>query len=218
MFPETLIPVDPSIPLQFFLAAGVALAAAAPIGAISILTIHRAMSIGFWRAFWPTLGAVTANGTFGVIAALGSEYLTSTIMVSKFWFKLIGSIILVAMGWRLYTRHRTDMQDSKQDFGPLQLGLLNFTLVLSNPLTLGFYLAAFALLGLRSEHLFASQSFTTGGGIVFGALVWFTFICLAAGRFHQKVSDVLLGRIRVGVGILFIIMGLVSAASILMAE
>jgi threonine/homoserine/homoserine lactone efflux protein len=110
------------------------------------------------------------------------------------------------------------MQDSKQDFGPLQLGLLNFTLVLSNPLTLGFYLAAFALLGLRSEHLFASQSFTMGGGIVFGALVWFTFICLAAGRFHQKVSDVLLGHIRVGVGILFIIMGLVSAASILMAE
>jgi threonine/homoserine/homoserine lactone efflux protein len=93
MFPETLIPVDPSIPLQFFLAAGVALAAAAPIGAISILTIHRAMSIGFWRAFWPTLGAVTANGIFGVIAALGSGYLTSTIMGSKFWFKLIGSVI-----------------------------------------------------------------------------------------------------------------------------
>ncbi len=216
MFPETLIPSDPSGPLQFFLAAGVALAAAAPIGAISILTIQRAMSIGFWRAFWPTLGAVTANGIFGVMAALGSGYLTSTIMGSTFWLRLIGSVILVVMGLRLYTHHRTSVQDSREDFGPLQLGLINFTLVLSNPLTLGFYLTAFALLGLRSAHLFTSQSFTMGGGIVFGALVWFTFICIAAGRFHQKVSDVLLGRIRVGVGILFIILGLVSAVSILM--
>ena len=53
MFPETLIPGNLSIALQFFLAVGVALAAKLPLGAISILTIQRAMSLGFWRAFRP---------------------------------------------------------------------------------------------------------------------------------------------------------------------
>jgi threonine/homoserine/homoserine lactone efflux protein len=215
MFPETLIPGDPSVPLQFFLAAGVALAAAAPIGAISILTIQRAMFLGFWRAFWPTLGAVTANGIFGVIAALGTGYLTTAIMGGRFWLRLMGSVILVAMGLKLLTHHKVDRPVADESFGPLQLGLLNFTLVLSNPLTLGFYLAAFAVLGLKSSHLFAGESFTMGGGIVFGALLWFSFICIAAGRFHMKVGDVLMGRTRKGVGILFITLGVVSAVSVL---
>lgn len=217
MLPETLFSGALSGQLQFFLSAGVALAAAAPIGPISILTIQRAMSLGFWRAFWPTLGAVAANGIFGVIAALGTGYLTSTIMGGKFWLRLIGSIILVVMGLKLYTHYRMDRTVPKESFGPLQLGLLNFTLVLSNPLTLAFYLTAFTLLGLKSAHLFASQSFAMGAGIVFGALIWFSFICIAAGRFYLKIGDVLLRRVRTGVGVLFIFLGLVSAVSVLMA-
>jgi threonine/homoserine/homoserine lactone efflux protein len=218
MFPETLLSGVHSGPLQFFLSAAVALAAAAPIGPISILTIQRALSLGFWRAFWPTLGAVAANGIFGVIAALGTGYLTSIIMGGKFWLRLIGSIILIVMGLRLYMHHRVDRLNPKESFGPLQLAFLNFTLVLSNPLTLGFYLAAFALLGLKSGHLFAPQSFTMGAGIIFGALVWFTFICIMAGRLHLKVGDVLLYRVRTGVGVLFMLLGLVSAASVLMGK
>ena len=215
MFPESLIPADPSVLLQFFLAAGVALAAAAPIGAISILTIQRAISMGFWRAFLPTLGAVTGNGIFGVIAALGTGYLTTSIMGSKIWLRLIGSVILVVMGLRLSTHRKMDKPVADESFGPIQLGMLNFTLVLSNALTLGFYLAAFAVLGLKSAHLFAGESFIMGGGIVFGALIWFISICTAASRFHLKVGDALLGRVRTGVGVLFIILGLVSAVSAL---
>lgn len=216
MFPDTLLSGDQSIPLQFFLSAGVALAAAAPIGPISILTIQRAMSLGFWRAFWPTLGAMTANGIFGVIAALGSGYLTSAIMGGEFWLRLLGSIILIVMGLRLLTHHRTDGKKPKEGFGNFQLAFLNFTLVLSNPLTLGFYLAAFTMLGLKSPHIFAGQSFAMSSGIVFGALVWFSFICIAAGKFHLKLGDVFLHRIHRGVGILFVLLGLVSAASTLM--
>lgn len=215
MHPETLFSGVSSGPLQFLLSAAVALAAAAPIGPISILTIQRALSLGFWRAFWPTLGAVAANGIFGVIAALGTGYLTSTIMGGKFWLRLIGSIILIAMGLRLSSRHHIDRTAPQESFGPFHLTLLNFTLVLSNPLTLAFYLAAFTLLGLRSARLFALQSFTLGGGIVFGAMAWFTLICIMAGKFHLKIGDVLLNRIRTGVGVLFVILGLVSAVSVL---
>jgi len=216
MFPDTLLSGDQSIPLQFFLSAGVALAAAAPIGPISILTIQRAMSLGFWRAFLPTLGAVTANGIFGVLAALGSGYFTSAIMGGEFWLRLIGSSILIAMGIRLFKHQEKNEKTPREGFGNLQLTFLNFTLVLSNPLTLGFYLAAFTMLGLKSPHIFAGQSLAMGSGIVFGALVWFSFICIAAGKFHLKLGDVFLHRIRRGVGILFVLLGLVSATSTLM--
>jgi len=213
MLPATLIPGSPTVPVQFLLAAGVALAAAAPIGAVSILTIQRAMTLGFWRAFWPTLGAVAADGIFGVIAALGTGYLTTAIMGGSFWLRLIGSLILFVMGLTLCFGHKVDTPATVDDFGVLQLGLLNFTLVLSNPLTLGFYLAAFTVMGLRTEHLFAWQSLAMGGGILFGSLIWFSFLCMAAGRFHLKVGDILLGRIRRGVGALLIGLGILSAVA-----
>jgi len=215
MFPETLIPGNPSVVLQFFLAVGVALAAKLPLGAISILTIQRAMSLGFRRAYLPTLGAMIGNGIFGVIAALGSGYLSTSIIGSKLWLRLIGSIILVVIGTRLLTDRREDRPDIKESFGLLQLGLLKFTLVLSNPLTLGFYIAAFAVLGLESPGIFTGQSLVLGGGIIFGTIAWFLFICAAASRFHLKVSNTLLHRIRTGVGVLFLFLAIVSAASVL---
>jgi len=218
MLPETLLSGVPSGPLQFLLSAAVALAAAAPVGPISILTIQRALSLGFWRAFWPTLGAVAANGIFGVIAALGTGYLTSAIMGGRFWLRLIGSIILIGMGLRLYSHRHIDRTVPRESIGPFHLALLNFTLVLSNPLTLAFYLAAFTLLGLKSAGLFALQSFTMGGGIISGAMIWFALICILAGKFHLKIGDVLLNRVRTGVGVLFVILGLVSGVSVLLGR
>ncbi|MDF1535801.1 MAG: LysE family transporter [bacterium] len=218
MMPETISSGGPPGLLQFFLAAGVALAAAAPIGPISILTIQRAMSLGFWRAFGPTLGAVAGDGIFGVIAALGSGYLSAAVMGGRLWLRLIASVILIVMGLRLYTRYRMERTELKESFGPVQLGLLNFTLVLSNPLTLGFYLGAFAMLGLSSPRLFAWQSFVMVAGIVFGALVWFTLICAAAGKFRMKVGDGLLQRVRAGVGVLFVLLGLYTAVSVLLGR
>jgi threonine/homoserine/homoserine lactone efflux protein len=215
MFSQSLIPSDPSYFFQFILAAGVALAAAAPIGAISILTIQRAISLGFMPAFLPTLGAVMGNGIFGVIAALGSGYLSTSIIGSRVWLRLMGSVILMLIGARILTRRREDLQDRREVFGKLQLGLLKFTLVLSNPLTLGFYLAAFAMLGLESTRLLSARSFVLGGGIIFGAILWFVFICTAAAKFHLKVGDALLGRIRVGVGIILVLLGMFSAVSLL---
>jgi threonine/homoserine/homoserine lactone efflux protein len=213
MFPETLVPADPSVLLQFFLAVGVALVAKLPLGSISILTIQRAMSLGFRRAFLPTLGAMTGNTIFGVLAALGSGYLSTSIIGSRIWLRFVASVVLVFIGTRLLNDRKEDRPDTRESFGLLQLAFLKFTLVLTNPLTLGFYIAAFAALGLESPGVFAGQSFVLGGGILFGTITWFLFICAAASRFQHKASDLLLNRIRKGVGVLLIILGLVSVIS-----
>lgn len=212
MFPESLSSLELSGPIQYLLAAGVAVAAAAPLGPISILTIQRAMSMGFGRAFWPTIGAVAADGLFGFIAALGSGYLTEAIMGGRFWLRLAGSVILVAMGIRLSRHHMMARALPEDSFGIWQLGLLNFTLVLSNPLTLGFYLAAFAFMGLESKHMLSSQSLLLGAGIVTGSVAWFSCISLAAARLQLRLSEGFLGRVRAAVGFGFILLGFLSAA------
>jgi threonine/homoserine/homoserine lactone efflux protein len=201
----------------FFISAIVGFAAAVPLGPISILTIQRAMTLGFWRAFWPTVGAIAADGLFGVVAALGSGFISSIILGNSFWFKLLGSVILLAMGAKLLTLRPIDRTVPGEDFGLLQLITLNFTLVLSNPLTLAFFLAAFTFVGLDSGHHIVGQSLVVGAGVTFGTLIWFVLICGAAGIFHRKVGDLFLNRARAGVGGLFVIIAILSAASVLMA-
>jgi len=217
MFAENLLTGVQSGPPLFFISAVVGFAAAVPLGPISILTIQRAMSLGFWRAFWPTLGAVIADGIFGIIAALGSGYLTSAIMGGKFWLKMVGSMLLLAIGAKLLTLRSPEKTVPREDFRPVQLAALNFTLVLSNPLTLAFFLAAFTFLGLDSGRILLQQSLVIGAGVILGTLFWFVLICAIAGIFHRKVNDLFLQRVRVGVGGLFILMGVFSAVTVLFA-
>ena len=217
MFAQSLIPGPYPGSSLFLISVVIGFAAAFPLGPISILTIQRAMTSGFWRAFWPTLGAIVADGLFGVFAALGSGFLTSFILGNSFWFKLLGSVLLLAMGAKLLTLRPIDRTVPGEDFGPLQLTALNFTLVFSNPLTLAFFLAAFTFVGLDSGRHIFGQSLVVGAGITFGTLIWFVFICGAAGIFHRKVGDIFLNRARAGVGGLFVLIALLSAASVLMA-
>jgi len=192
-------------------------AAALPLGPISILTIQRAMTLGFWRAFWPTLGAIAADGLLGGIAALGTGIITSFVLGNSFWFKLFGSVLLLAMGAKMLTLKPIDRTIPGGDFGTLQLTALNFTLVLSNPLTLIFFMAAFTFVGFDPSRHILGQSLVVGAGVITGTLTWFVLLCSTAGILHRKVDDVFLNKARAGVGGLFVIIALLSAASTLMA-
>jgi threonine/homoserine/homoserine lactone efflux protein len=121
------------------------------------------------------------------------------------------------MGAKLLTLRPVDRTIPEEDFGPFQLAAAYFTLVLSNPLTLAFFMAAFTFMGFHSDFHIIGQSMVVGAGITFGTLVWFVLICGAAGVYHRKVGDVFLNRARAGVGGLFIIIALLSAAKVLMA-
>lgn len=217
MFAQDLLPGShPGLGL-FGISAAVGFAAALPIGPVSILTIQRAMSLGFWRAFWPTLGAVMAGGMFGTLAAFGSGYISSFVLGNGFWLKLTGCILMLAMGTKLLTLRPVDRTVPADDFGPLKLSLLNFTLVLTNPLTLAFFLAAFTLAGFDVGRHLLNQSMVVGAGAAFGTLIWFALICGVAAALHMRVGDAFLNRARTGVGGLFIAIAILSAASLLLA-
>jgi threonine/homoserine/homoserine lactone efflux protein len=175
------------------------------------------MTLGFWRAFWPTMGAIAADGLLGIVAALGSGFITAFVLGNSFWFKLFGSVLLLTIGAKMLTLRPIDRTVPDKDFGYLQLSALNFTLVLSNPLTLAFFMAAFTFLSFGTRGAVLVHSVVVGGGVAFGTMAWFVLICGLAGVFHKKVGDVFLNRTRAGVGGLFVVIALLSAASVLMA-
>jgi len=167
--------------------------------------------LGFRRAFLPTLGAMAGDATFGVLAALGSGYLSGSIVVRGNWLRLAAGIVLLFIGTRLLIQKETgDGRQTRESFGLGQLAFLKFTLVITNPLTLGFYIAAFAGLGLESPAVLATQSFVLAGGILAGALVWFVAVCALAGRFNRRIHEKTLKLVRKGVGVIILFLGVVS--------
>ena len=215
MFPRNLFLGDSSLALQFLMAMGVSLLAKLPLGSISILTIQRAVTLGFCRAFLPTLGAMMGNAIFGVLAALGSGYLSTRLMGGRIWFQPVAGAVLMFIGARLLTSGRRDGLKIGESFGLGQLGFLMFILVIANPLTLGFYIAAFAAMGFESPAVLSWQSFILGGGILVGTVVWFVSLCALAGRFHHKLNDSVLERIRKVVGIFILFLGVLSVSALL---
>jgi threonine/homoserine/homoserine lactone efflux protein len=201
----------------FFASAAVGFAAAVPLGPISILTVQRAMTLGFWRAFWPTLGAVGADGLLGVVAAVGSGFITAFILGNSFWFKLFGCMLLLAMGSKLLILRPMNRTVPEESFDSRHLTAMNFILVLSNPLTLAFFMAAFTFMGFNPGPPVLFQSLVVGAGVTFGTVIWFALICFAAGLLHRKVGDVFLNRVRAGVGGIFVVIAVLSAASVLVA-
>jgi threonine/homoserine/homoserine lactone efflux protein len=133
-------------PSLFLTSAAIGFAAALPLGPISILSMQRAMTLGFWRAFWPTIGAIAADGLIGIVAALGSGFITTFIIGNGSLLKLLGSGLLLAMGAKLLTLRPIDRTVPGKDFGFLQLATLNFTLV--KPPDSGFFPDSFNLNGV----------------------------------------------------------------------
>lgn len=210
---EGMLSGTPAGPLLFVMAAAVAFAAAVPAGPISIMAVERALGRGFKSSFGPSMGAVAGDALFGVAAALGAGYISSVFMTSRLWLKVAGGVLLILMGAVMLLKRAESRTTAGADFGAAQLTGLNFFLVLANPLTLAFYLAAFSFLGMESGRLLSWRTWTAAAGIAAGAIGWFALICAAAGTFHRKLEETILKRIRLGVGVLFIILGLISAIS-----
>ncbi|UCG38555.1 MAG: LysE family transporter [bacterium] len=217
MLDEHLISVGWAASSLLLTSAVIGFAAAVPLGPVGVLAIQRALSLGFWRAFLPTLGAVFADALLGAAAALGSGLLTSVITGSSFWLKMLGSALLLAVGAKMVVRRREERSVPRDGFGVWHLAALNFTLMLSNPLTLAFFLAAFAFLGVDPGRPVLTGSCVIGAGIALGTVLWFALICATAGIFHRKVGPAFLRRVQLTAGMLLLLVGLLSATSVLMA-
>jgi threonine/homoserine/homoserine lactone efflux protein len=73
---------------------------AAPIGPIGILCIQRTLANGRLAGFVSGLGAATADGLFGAVAAFGLTAISDILIGQQFWLRLSGGIFLLYIGIR----------------------------------------------------------------------------------------------------------------------
>jgi threonine/homoserine/homoserine lactone efflux protein len=68
---------------------------AAPVGPIGILCIRRSLTLGRMAGLLTGLGAATADGFYGCIAAFGLTFLSDLLVSQAFWLHVIGGYFFV---------------------------------------------------------------------------------------------------------------------------
>jgi threonine/homoserine/homoserine lactone efflux protein len=168
----------------------IGLSIAVPVGPIGILCIRRTLAQGRITGFLSGLGAATADAFYGAIAGFGITFLLNFLIGQQTWFRLIGGVLLCVLGLRIFVSKPAEGGDSFKESTPWSAYLSTFFLTLTNPMTILFFAAVFAGVGMggASNHYVSAAILILG--IFTGSALWWLilsgFMGLLKGIFNSK--------------------------------
>jgi threonine/homoserine/homoserine lactone efflux protein len=150
----------------------IGLSIAVPVGPIGVLCIRRTMTQGRMVGFLSGLGAATADGLYGAIAGFGLTVLVDFIIGKQIWLRLIGGGLLCILGARTFLSKPAEQGTSVEGSSLRNAYLSTFFLTLTNPMTILFFTAVFAGLGIGSTE----GDYVSAGilvlGVFTGSAMW----------------------------------------------
>lgn len=191
-------------------------AIAAPVGPIGVLCIQRSLRDGFRIGLMTGLGAAFADGTYGLVAALGLTAVSALLVKEKVVIRLIGGLFLLYLGVKtILTPTDAHAARVKPEHSSLHACLTTYFLTLTNPMTILSFIGIFAGLGVGSQHKDALNVLCLVGGITLGSAAW--WVLLSGGLAYclrQRISTRAMHVINALSGGIILLFGLVALGSL----
>jgi threonine/homoserine/homoserine lactone efflux protein len=173
----------------FFLkSVGIGMAVAAPVGPMSLLCIHRTLDHGRGAGLVFGAGVAAADLTYAAIAAFGVTAISSVLLAGTFWIKLVGSLLLVALGVRIVVAAPPADSRARSSDSGWRAFLTAYALTMANPPTILFFAGIFASVASIASM---SQSFIFSAGVFAGSMLWWAIltklVSKSAGLFRPPV-------------------------------
>lgn len=194
----------------------------APMGPIGMLVIQRTLCKGRWPAFFTGIGAALSDLIYCLLTGFCLSFVTDFIDVHRLAIQIVGSIVLAAFGYYLYTKNPTRALKAADvnagnywsDFGS------GFLLTFSNPLILFFIIGLFARFNFVLPE-FRYYHYILGYASIFGgALLWWWLITFFVNkvRAHFNVRSLwIFNRIIASLLTLMAVIGLYKGIAGLLA-
>lgn len=163
---------------------------AASIGPIGILCIRRSLANGYLSGLLSGMGAASADGIYGAVAAFGLTFISSFLVKQQIWLQIIGIIFLLYLGIKIFLEKPKENNEKKVE----SKGLLNdylsiFFLTIINPMTILLFTAVFAGLGMaKGSESYVPASMLTIGVLTGSALLYF-LLSVVFGVFGKKLKS-----------------------------
>lgn len=189
---------------------------AAPVGPIGILCISKTLQYGRFSGFVSGLGAAFADTIYAVIAAFGITFIADFILSEQFWFRLLGGVFLLYLGWKTFTA-KPDIRSKKISHTTLFNDFAStFFLTITNPMTILSFLAVFAALGLSTVQGDYIQASMLVLGVFLGSALWWLLLSEGVTLFRKKVSQKVMTWINRVAGLMIFGFGMAALLTILL--
>jgi threonine/homoserine/homoserine lactone efflux protein len=176
-----------------FLLSGVliGLSVAVPVGPIGLLCIQRTLNKGRTSGLVSGLGAASADAVYGTVAAFGLTAVSSLLISEKDWIQLAGGVILLYLGLRTGFFPRVEERPATaKEKGLGEDYTSTLVLTLTNPVTIVFFTAVFAGLGVAGTGGSYPYSGQLVLGVFTGSALWWLILSTAVhslrGRFNRS--------------------------------
>jgi threonine/homoserine/homoserine lactone efflux protein len=166
----------------------IGLSISVPVGPIGILCIRRTLSRGRMVGFLSGLGAATADGLYGAIAGFGLTFLVDFLIGKQIWLRLIGGTLLCILGAKTFLSKPAEQGTPVDGNNRWHAYLSTFFLTLTNPLTILFFVAVFAGLGVGSEGGHYLLAGILVSGVFVGSAMWWLILCGFTGLLQKLLN------------------------------
>jgi len=188
---------------------------AAPVGPIGVLCIRRTLAEGRLSGLISGLGAATADALYGSIAGFGLTFISNILIGQQIWLRLIGGIFICYLGIKTFLASPSKQGISSKGNGLIRAYVSTFFLTLTNPMTLLFFAAIFAGLGVGST----SRNYFSAGvlvlGVFTGSALWWLILSRIAGIFETKFNLQGLRWVNRISGLIIMALGLIALLSLI---
>lgn len=155
------------------------IAVAAPVGAISMLTLQRTLGHGAKAGYATGAGIATADAAFSAIAAFGLTAVTAAMAGATMPLRIAGALVLGWLGVRaIMSKPRAAADAGDPPSLPAQYASA-VLLTLANPQTVLTFAALFASMGAMTAGAGVAGAGVFVAGIFSGSLLW--WVCLVTG-------------------------------------
>jgi threonine/homoserine/homoserine lactone efflux protein len=161
---------------------------AAPVGPIGVLCMRRTLAEGRPSGLVSGLGAATADAIYGSIAGFGITFISSFLISQHVWLHLVGGVFLCYLGIRTMLAKPADQAALTKGNGLFGAYASTFFLTLTNPMTILFFAAVFAGLGLGSTNGNYMSAGVLVFGVFLGSALWWVVLSGGVGLFRSKFN------------------------------
>jgi arginine exporter protein ArgO len=185
---------------------------AAPIGAVGLMCVKRAISGQWLCAMAVGLGSASVDAAFGAVAALGLTIIATFLVAHQTELGLVGGLIVVGLGVGTYfAKVEDDIGLAQAERVPRDFAKA-FTLSLANPATFLGALGLFAALGPVDGTLERSAGLWLVAGVFCGSVTWWTMLSAAARIFRKNFQPRTLARFNKIEGAGIVVLGMILMA------
>ncbi len=161
--------------------------ASIPLGPIGIICIQRTLSGTHRSGFYSGLGAAAADTIFAMLAVFALSFMTSFMDKYDYWFKAIGGILVIALGFSIFYKQIQRPGQQKKVKGTFLSNFFStFLLTLTNPAYIFVFLTLFAALGINSSGEGNASNAFLVLGVFGGATCWWFLLTYGVDKLRSK--------------------------------